>query len=161
MTVSVREGRAADIARVSTLDRQLSRVFRNELSYRRLLAPTGLLVIAEEHDQLLGFAALSLAVDEATLLNLAVAKAVRRRGCATSLLSASATRLAARQVRRVLLEVRESNGAARTLYARCGFREDARRPAYYPGVGGGEREAAILMSQSLPALREATARPLA
>jgi ribosomal-protein-alanine N-acetyltransferase len=31
----------------------------------------------------------------------------------------------------ILLEVRESNAAARALYAKVGFREEGRRPRYY------------------------------
>ncbi|MEL7043556.1 MAG: ribosomal protein S18-alanine N-acetyltransferase [Pseudomonadota bacterium] len=158
--MNLREASAADIASVSMLDRRLSPVFSDELAYRRLLGSQGLLVLADDGGELLGFAALSLVLDEASLLNLVVAEAARRRGCATKLLSYAATRLAARNVRRVLLEVRESNSAALALYTGCGFNEDGRRPAYYPGAGGGEREAAILMSQSLSTLREAPARPV-
>ncbi len=160
MRVGVREASVADIGAISALDRQLSPVFSDELSYRRLLGPAGLLVLVEADEKLLGFAALSLVVDEATLLNLAVTRAARRRGCATKLLGFAAALLEAKSVGRVLLEVRESNSAARELYARCGFSEDGRRPAYYPGMDGDEREAAVLMSQSLSGLKQATARPV-
>lgn len=53
---------------------------------------------------------------------------------------------------RLLLEVREGNDAALSLYARLGFSLDARRSGYYPRspeAGPGEREDALLMSLAL------------
>jgi ribosomal-protein-alanine N-acetyltransferase len=46
-----------------------------------------------------------------------------------------------------LLEVRQSNMAARTLYERSGFRLDGIRKNYYPASTG--REDALLMSRKL------------
>jgi ribosomal-protein-alanine N-acetyltransferase len=63
---------------------------------------------------------------EREILNLAVAPRHRRSGIATSLIQQEFRKNAI-----FLLEVRESNVAARTLYQRLGFVEISRRADYY------------------------------
>jgi len=63
---------------------------------------------------------------EREILNLAVAPPYRRAGIATQLLHFEFRHIAV-----FLLEVRESNLAARTLYRRLGFVEISERPGYY------------------------------
>lgn len=63
----------------------------------------------------------------AEIINLAVAPEARRAGAATALLD-HAFRIFPGEWS---LEVRESNRLARAFYARRGFRESGRRPAYY------------------------------
>jgi [ribosomal protein S18]-alanine N-acetyltransferase len=69
--------------------------------------------------------------DEAEVLTLAVAPAVRRLGIATSLLSAAQAEIAARGGKAVFLEVSVGNLAAQALYHRFGFAEVGRRQRYY------------------------------
>lgn len=64
--------------------------------------------------------------DEFEILNLAVDPAQRRGGMARALVEAAVARGG-----HWFLEVRESNGPARSLYQSCGFREMGRRRAYY------------------------------
>jgi len=63
---------------------------------------------------------------EREILNLAVAPAYRRAGIATLLMG-----LEFRKKASLVLEVRESNAAARALYERLGFVEISRRNNYY------------------------------
>jgi [ribosomal protein S18]-alanine N-acetyltransferase len=63
---------------------------------------------------------------EREILNLAVAPAWRRRGIGLALLNHELTSAAIR-----FLEVRETNAAARSLYARVGFEEIGKRTDYY------------------------------
>lgn len=79
----------------------------------------------------------NLAPGEAEILNLAVAPEQRGRGIATRLLAP----LLGQERMTWYLEVRESNLAARSLYARLGFREAGRRLHYYRDTG----EAAVVM----------------
>lgn len=95
------------------------------------LARAGLLIEAED-----GFALFSRAADEAELLTIAVAPDARRKGRARALLTAGEIRLAGAGAARVFLEVAEDNAAARALYAAAGYREIARRPAYYRRAEG-------------------------
>lgn len=96
------------------------------------------------------FAISSLAMDEAHLLNVAVAPLSRRRGWGGLLVRHVLRQAAAADARRVLLEVRASNQAALALYAELGFGVLARRRDYYPQPGGG-REDALIMACELDA----------
>jgi ribosomal-protein-alanine N-acetyltransferase len=63
--------------------------------------------------------------------NLVVASALRRQGCAKLLLRELLSLAGNQGAGRVLLEVRESNQAARAFYARWGFQMIGRRRNYY------------------------------
>lgn len=103
--------------------------------------------LEQDGSELVAFAVFQQVLDEATLLNLAVAPAWQRRGMASTLLRAALRACAARGAARCLLEVRQSNAAALRLYETLGFVRDGVRPNYYPAPQG--REAAVLMSASL------------
>ena len=70
-------------------------------------------------------------LDEGEIANLAVIPAARRRGVARALLEAIIAEARDARIARLFLEVRESNAAARALYASRGFTPVARRPRYY------------------------------
>jgi [ribosomal protein S18]-alanine N-acetyltransferase len=117
----------------------------SESSYRLTLDSGSCGWVAFERD---GFAAFLIArcvADEAEILNLAVVPQFRRRRLATALLNAALTQFRNRRVRRVFLEVRESNIPAIRLYEKLGFAVSSRRPSYYSTPP----EAAVCMSLSL------------
>jgi ribosomal-protein-alanine N-acetyltransferase len=89
-----------------------------------------LYVVATNGDDLTGYAAVSV-VDVAELQRIAVAAPHRRTGVATALLARVEDEARARQVDRLLLEVREDNHGACAFYAARGFTELDRRPRYY------------------------------
>ena len=70
-------------------------------------------------------------LDEAELANLAVAPGHRRGGMGRSLLDAALHDAERRRVANMYLEVRDSNTAARRLYASRQFVEIGRRKGYY------------------------------
>jgi ribosomal-protein-alanine N-acetyltransferase len=78
-----------------------------------------------------GYAVLIRVADEAELLNLAVADDSRRGGIGSALLEKALGLASGEGVRTIYLEVRESNAAARGLYAAHGFVEVGRRRRYY------------------------------
>lgn len=80
---------------------------------------------------LLGWSCLLVAGDEAELLKVSVAPAHRRRGIGRALLADVFTGAIQAGARRLFLEVREGNQAARALYAGAGFTEMSRRKGYY------------------------------
>jgi [ribosomal protein S18]-alanine N-acetyltransferase len=92
--------------------------------------PTTLYLVATEGDELTGYAATSI-LDVAELQRIAVAASHRRTGVATDLLARVEDEARARQVDRLLLEVREDNHGACAFYAARGFVELDRRPRYY------------------------------
>jgi ribosomal-protein-alanine N-acetyltransferase len=79
-----------------------------------------------------GFVLARAIADEAEVLMLAVAPAVRRAGLGRALLGEALAALRALGVRLVHLEVARGNGPARGLYAAAGFAETGVRRAYYP-----------------------------
>jgi [ribosomal protein S18]-alanine N-acetyltransferase len=99
--------------------------------FRDCLSCDALFRVAETTDCVAGYVVALDAADEGEILNLAVAPGGRRRGLGRALVLEVLDALAGRGVRRVYLEVRESNAPARALYAAHGFTEVGRRKQYY------------------------------
>ncbi len=78
-----------------------------------------------------GYAVAWIAADEAELANVAVAPSLRGRGVGALLLDAVIDDVTRRGAVSIFLEVRESNAAARRLYAARRFVEVGRRRGYY------------------------------
>ena len=106
--------------------------------------------VQEQGGLLVGYAVLSIAADEAHLLNLCTAPGYEGRGLGQRMLQAMLRIARGQRAQRVFLEVRPSNPRAITLYERSGFNEIGRRPRYYPAAGNG-REDAIVMAMELVA----------
>ncbi|EJM96752.1 ribosomal protein S18-alanine N-acetyltransferase [Herbaspirillum sp. YR522] len=104
--------------------------------------------LRDEHGQLLGYFLVMLAVDEAHLLNISVAQAHQHQGLGRLLLLHASSGARKLGMRRMLLEVRESNSHAFKVYQQYGFTEIGRRKNYYPAVNNA-REGAIVMSLPL------------
>ncbi|MFB2651511.1 ribosomal protein S18-alanine N-acetyltransferase [Shewanella seohaensis] len=97
--------------------------------------------------ELLGFAIVQQIVDEATLLDICLSPEQQGRGYGHLLLMAVIDGAKAAKAVVLMLEVRESNLAARVLYQKLGFVETGRRKGYYPLADG--KEDAILMDLAL------------
>ena len=96
----------------------------------------------------LGYGVLSIAADEAHLLNLCSAPGQQGQGLGQRMLQALLKIAGGHGAQRVFLEVRPSNRRAVALYERSGFNEIGRRPRYYPAINNG-REDAIVMAMEL------------
>ena len=79
------------------------------------------------------------------ILNIAVSPSFRRKGIAEKLLAYVSDMASEKDCDTLMLEVRESNLAARTLYEKLGFYSVGRRKGYYSNPV----EDAILMDKSL------------
>jgi ribosomal-protein-alanine N-acetyltransferase len=87
---------------------------------------------------------LMYAVDEAHLLDVAVAAQRQGGGLGRHLLERIAARARSKGMASILLEVRPSNERALQVYRRHGYEEIGRRKGYYPAHEG-RREDAIVM----------------
>ena len=98
-------------------------------------------------EAVVGYAVLMVAVDEAHLLNFAVAAEWQNQGVGRRFLEhmVEVARLAGCQI--VYLEVRPSNLPARHLDRTMGFQQIAIRPDYYPAASG--REDALFLGLTL------------
>jgi ribosomal-protein-alanine N-acetyltransferase len=97
----------------------------------------------ETDGTMIAYAVAMMAVDEAHLLNLSVARAFQRQGYGWKMLEWMAQCTRDYGARSLLLEVRPSNDVALRLYHRYGFERIGVRPGYYPA--GGAREDAVVM----------------
>lgn len=84
-----------------------------------------------ERNDVLGYVVAWFAADEGEVANLAVREPTRRRGIGAALLDATLIEARRRGALMLFLEVRQSNEAARGLYASRGFAEVGRRSKYY------------------------------
>ncbi len=103
--------------------------------------------VYEDGAEMLGYVVLMPAVDEAQLLNISIAAGHQRKGLGRKLMCEIMETARGLNMRRMLLEVRPSNGVALGLYRAAGFREIGLRRGYYPAVN--KREDAIVMEYLL------------
>ena len=92
-------------------------------------------------ERILAYICFWMYAGEIHLLNIAVDPAWRRKGLATALIEKMKRFALSQDVKKIYLEVRPSNAAARRLYKRAGFAETGIRRRYYTDTG----EDAIIM----------------
>ena len=103
--------------------------------------------VLEQQGRMIGYGVLSVAAEEAHVLNVCVAPAEQCCGHGRRLLRRLVDLARWHGARRVFLEVRPSNVRAVAIYRRAGFVEIGRRPNYYPARR--VREDAIVMAFDL------------
>ena len=97
--------------------------------------------------ELIGYAIVMTALEEAHLLNLAVASNWQRRGIGAQFLQHLIDGARKHRLEMLYLEVRPSNISARRMYERFGFRQLGLRRDYYPAMTG--REDALFLGLNL------------
>jgi len=145
--IQYRRMRAADLSEVAYLEKSLY-AFPWSLGNFRDSVNAGYDCWTVAHGEtVIGYAILMIALDEAHLLNFAIASEWQNQGIGRDFLRhmVDIARAAACQI--VYLEVRPSNLAARHLYRALGFQQIAIRPEYYPGASG--REDALFLGLAL------------
>lgn len=103
--------------------------------------------VLEDDRKMIGYVVLMVALDEAHLLNISIAKHAQGKGYGEALLDFIMQKAREHGALNIFLEVRVSNKVAIGLYEKSGFNEMAIRPRYYPAEYG--REDAILMGMAL------------
>lgn len=98
-------------------------------------------------EEIIGYAIMSCAVEEAHILNICVAPDYQGRGYGFGLLQYMLEVGVRQQAKMVFLEVRISNHKAQALYEGMGFNRLGSRRAYYPA--GERREDALLYAKDL------------
>jgi ribosomal-protein-alanine N-acetyltransferase len=98
--------------------------------------------------ELIGYAVMLLAANEAHLLNLSIARPWQRLGYGKMMLEHVLCVARDSRAQAIFLEVRPSNPAAQRLYERHGFTQVGVRKEYYPATGG-RREDALILSLAL------------
>lgn len=109
--------------------------------------PDTICLMAEKAGRAAGYLLAYTAAGEAEIARIAVAKELQRQGVAHTLLDELETLCKSRGIRKILLDVRAGNVAARTLYTKAGFAEDGIRQRFY----NDPMEDAVLMSRAVQA----------
>jgi ribosomal-protein-alanine N-acetyltransferase len=144
--------RQADLPQVAALEAAAQAFPWREQHFAESLNAGHQVWILRQGAQCLGFALSTQVIDEAQLLNLAVAPAAQRQGLGAKLLRHVLQDAACAGMQRMYLEVRASNQRARALYGVFGFQEIGLRKAYYPNDNG--REDALVLCARLDNWKE-------
>ena len=136
-----------DLPLISDIERRSYDFPWNHGVFRDCLLAGYCCIIVEHGDLVVGYAILSIAAGEAHILNLCVDPDYRQLDYGKRLLDEIMMRARQAEVAEMFLEVRPSNEHAIALYQKKGFRQVARRPAYYQAREG--REDAAVLSKVL------------
>lgn len=146
--IIVRELKVEDSVAVAEMEQQ---IFSDSWSEKSVLETVqqkqSVCFAAEKAGHLLGYLLAYHAADEAEIARIAVQKEARRQGAAGKLMQALEHYCEEHKMEKLLLDVRESNEAARSFYTKNGFVEDGIRQGFYVNPS----EDAVLMSRQLGA----------
>lgn len=142
----VREAVMEDAAAIAEMEHQ---IFTDAWSEKAVLDTINqkntICLAAEKAGRFIGYLLAYAAADEAEIARIAVVKEFQRQGAGRALILGLETVCEANNITKLLLDVRESNEAARTFYTNMGFQEDGIRQRFYENP----QEDGILMSREL------------
>lgn len=146
--IIVRELKVEDSVAVAEMEQQ---IFSDPWSEKSVMETVqqkqSVCFAAEKAGHILGYLLVYHAADEAEIARIAVQKEARRQGAAGKLMQALEHYCEEHKMEKLLLDVRESNEAARSFYTKNGFVEDGIRQGFYTNPS----EDAVLMSRQLGA----------
>jgi ribosomal-protein-alanine N-acetyltransferase len=130
--IALRPARDADIDAVLAIEHASFGDPWNRRAFADLIDdPRVAFLIADVGGRVCGYVVAWFVLDEGEIGNLAVADEARRQGIGARLLDGAIAEVRKSDVDTLYLEVRDSNTAARALYASRGFVEVGRRREYY------------------------------
>lgn len=145
--MSIRPAVLADCVILAAIDAEANPSPWSTLQFQTALANhLDTVMIFEQDNQPVAFAVWQILFDESELHLIATASCYRRQGIAGQLMRYWLNQAQNNQVSRLLLEVRESNSAARQFYQKWAFAETGMRKNYY-SLPDGTRENAVLMEK--------------
>lgn len=143
----LRAARASDIDAIVLIEQASFGDPWNRTAFVELLDdPRVCFLLAERDGSVRGYVVAWFVLDEGEIGNLAVSESARRQGAGALLLDGAIKVAGESDVASLYLEVRDSNMAARALYASRGFAEIGRRRDYYRRP----REDALVLRLSIP-----------
>ncbi|MEO7743572.1 MAG: ribosomal protein S18-alanine N-acetyltransferase [Usitatibacter sp.] len=142
-----RRMRAADLSEVAGLERSLYAFPWSLGNFRDSVNAGYDCWVVTCGEAVMGYSVLMIALDEAHLLNFAVASEWQNQGIGRAFLTHMVQVAKQAGCLIVYLEVRPSNLSARHLYRTAGFQQIAIRPDYYPATAG--REDALFLGRTL------------
>lgn len=137
---AIRSAELSDVPAALNIAQQAPAASQWTAEQYRSLIVQGVMLVAERENKICGFIAAQTGGGNWEIENVVVGKEYLRQGIASLLVREIMKRARMGKASEVILEVRESNHAARSLYEKMGFRRQGVRPAYYRNPS----EAAIL-----------------
>lgn len=137
-TVLVRDASVDDLSDVLVVEASGYDFPWSEAIFRDCFKDSYTFLVLLLDDQIVAYAIISDIVGEAHLLNICVHRDFNRRGLGAYLLHEVIKRARAQNCFSILLEVRQSNVAAKLMYEKFGFSMIGVRKNYYPAADGRE-----------------------
>ena len=133
--MNIRYARSQDRGEMVALERQSPTAAHWTESFYVGLFEEGtaerVVLVAEDEGGIRGFLVAHIVGHECELENIVVTEGNRRFGLGSKVIRALFDAMRDRKANRIFLEVRESNGAARSFFETCGFAIAGRRKSYY------------------------------
>lgn len=128
----IRQMASADAEQVAELEKSVFAVAWTLEDFKRAASDSNYLYfVDEEEGRIRGFCGALLSIDEGDITNISVCPDCRCQHIGWNLMQTLLDETDKRGIRKIFLEVRESNAAARNLYQRNGFQIAGRRKNYY------------------------------
>jgi len=131
MPVSIRDAAPADITAILTIEQSTPPAAHWSAEQYQSRIKDGGVMVAQREGRICGFLCVRVVAGEWEIENVVVDEEFRRHGIGAALMRALLNKWEAASGASVLLEVRESNAAARAVYEASGFSQVGRRRAYY------------------------------
>lgn len=131
MPVSIRDAALADIPAILIIEQAAPSAAHWSAEQYQTRIVDGSVIVAEEEGKVCGFLCARVVAGEWEIENVVVDEKFRRHGIAAALMRALLAKWEAASGAAVLLEVRESNIAARAFYEASGFSQVGHRRSYY------------------------------
>lgn len=121
-----------DISQVAVLEQEIFSVpWTKQAFLDSLNNPDTIYLVAQEEEKICGYCGIYLLYEVGEISNVAVKAEKRNQGIAGCLLKKMIAEAAKKGVSDIMLEVRESNLAAISLYQKLGFSKEGIRRNYY------------------------------
>lgn len=130
--VEIRQMCLKDVEPVSELEAQIFSEPWSAKGFEDALAgDNALFLVAYEEERLAGYVGIYISFDEGEITNVAVNEHLRGHQIGTELIRTLVKELEEREVKTIILEVRQSNEAAKGLYHKMGFKDIGIRKKFY------------------------------
>lgn len=141
--IKIRRMNPADVPAVAELEAQNFSMPWSEKGFSDALKqPDNIFLVAEMDDgTIAAYCGLYSSIDEGEITNVAVSESVRRKGIGFAIVKEMLCQAAGQGIRKIFLEVRQSNLSARRLYEKAGFADCGVRKNFYQKP----REDAVVM----------------
>ncbi|MCL1802783.1 MAG: ribosomal protein S18-alanine N-acetyltransferase [Eubacteriaceae bacterium] len=133
MIISIAQAKVTDVNAIFKIEQEsFTSLWPKSLFINEIHSEGSFVLCAKASRKIIGYICAMFAYDEAHITNIAVRKAYRRAGVATSLIKAAIEYAEKNSIiQSIVLEVRVSNEAALALYEKSGFEIISLRPGYY------------------------------